>query len=74
MHQQLYQLLDRQKCFYNFRFGFRFNISTINALISITENIQPSLDLRKYTEGVFTGVRKAFHTADQDVLLRKPEH
>ena len=74
MHQQLYQLLERQKCFYNFRFGFRFNISTINALISITENIQPSLDLRKYTEGVFAGVRKAFHTADQDVLLRKPEH
>ena len=74
MHQQFYQLLDRQKYFYNFRFGFRFNISTINALISITENIQPSLDLRKYTEGVFTGVRKAFHTADQDVLLRKPEH
>ena len=52
MHQWFYQFLDQQKCFYNLQFGFRFNISTNNALMLIIENIQSSLDLGKHTEAV----------------------
>ena len=34
-------------------FGFRLNVSTNNALMSITENIQTQLDKGKYCAGVF---------------------
>ena len=49
----------------------RFNKSTNNELMSITENIQSSLDLGNYTRGVLTDLWKAFDTADHNILLKK---
>ena len=42
--------------------------------MSITENIQSSMDLGKYTGGVFTYFWKTFDTADHNILLKKLEH
>ena len=69
MQEQLYQFLDQQKYFCNLQFGFRSNISTSNALMSIIENIQSSLDLGNYTGGMFIDLQKAFNTVNHDILL-----
>ena len=46
MHQRLNQFLEENKCFYpRHQLGFRLNISTNNALMSIIENIQTRLNL-----------------------------
>ena len=48
MHKRLHSFLEIQNCFYPAEFGFRLNMSTNNALMSITENIQTQLDKGKY--------------------------
>ena len=58
MHKRLYSFLETQNCFYPAQFGFRLNVSTNNALMSITENIQKQLDERKYCAGVFVDLKK----------------
>ena len=56
------------------QFGFCFSLSTNNALMSITENIQSQLDQNKFCTGVFVDLRKAFDTVDHEILLKKLFH
>ena len=58
MHKCLYSFLEARNCFYPAQFGFRLNVSTNNALMSITENIQKQLDEGKYCAGVFVDLKK----------------
>ena len=52
MHKRVYSL-EQQNCFYNAQFVFRLSLSTNNALISISENMQSYLDQNKFCAGVF---------------------
>ena len=70
MYKQVYSFLEQQNCFYNAQFGFRLSLSTNNALILITENIQSQLDQNKFCARVFVDVNKAFDTVDE-MLLKK---
>ena len=74
MHKRLYSFLETQNCFYPAQFGFRLNVSTNNALMSIIENIQTQLDEGKYCAGVFVDLKKAFDTVDHNILLRKLDY
>ena len=74
MHKQVYSFLEQQNCFYNAQFGFRLSLSTNNALMSITENIQSQLDQNKFWAGVFVDLKKAFDTVDHEILLKKLSH
>ena len=74
MHRQVYSFLEQQNCFYNAQFGFRLSLSTNNALMSITENIQSQLDQNKFWAGVFVDLKKAFDTVDHEILLKKLSH
>ena len=67
IHKRLNNFLEQRKVFYAFLFGFRLNISTSNALMSITENIQTHLDKNELTLRVFIDLRKAFDTVDHDI-------
>ena len=58
MHKRLHSFLETQNCFYPAQFGFRLNVSTNNALMSITENIQRQLGKGKYCAGVFVDLKK----------------
>ena len=71
IHKRLNHFLEQRKVFYAFQFGFRLNISTNNALMSMTENTQTHLDKNELTAGVFIDLRKAFYTVDHDILLTK---
>ena len=71
MHKRLDSFLETQNYFYSAQFGFRLNMSTINALMSITENTQTQLDEGKYYAGVSVNVKKPFDTVDHNILLRK---
>ena len=68
MHKRVYSFLEQKNCFYNAQFGFRFSLSTNNAL---TENIQSQLDQNKFCAGVFVDLKKAFDTVDHGILLKK---
>ena len=74
MHKRVYSFLEQQNCFYNTQFGFRLSLSTNNALMSITENIQSQLDQNKFCAGVFVDLKKAFDTVDHEILLKKLSH
>ena len=74
MHKRLYSFLETQNCFYPAQFGFRLNVSTNNALMSIIENIQTQLDEGKYCAGVFVDLKKASDTVDHNILLRKLDY
>ena len=69
MDKRLHSFLKTQNCFYPAQFGFRLNMSTDNALMSITENTQTQLDQGKYFAGVFVDLKKAFDTVDHNILL-----
>ena len=53
MHEGLNKFLEESNCFYNLQFGFRLNVSTYNALLSIIENIQTDLDNGDFAGDVF---------------------
>ena len=74
MHERVYNFLEQQSCFYNAQFGFLLNLSTNNALMSITENIQSQLDQNKFCAGVFADLKKSFDTVDHGILLKKLSH
>ena len=74
MHKRLHIFLETQNCFYPAQFGFRLNVSTSNALMSITKNIQTQLDEGKYCAEVFVDLRKAFDTVNHYILLRKVDY
>ena len=74
MHKRLHSFLETQNCFYPAQFGFQLNMSTNNALMSITENIQTQLDKGKYCTGVFDDLKKAFDTVDHNKLLQKLDY
>ena len=74
MHERVYNFLEQQSCFYNAQFGFHLNLSTNNALMSITENIQSQLDQNKFCAGVFADLKKSFDTVDHGILLKKLSH
>ena len=74
MHRQVYSFLEQQNCFYNAQFGLGLRVSTNNALMPITENIQFQLDQNKFCAGVFVGLKKSFDTVDHEILLKKLPH
>ena len=74
MHKRVYSFLEQKNCFYNAQFGFRLCLSTNNALMPMTENIESQLDQNKFYAAVFVHLKKAFDTVDHGILLEKLPH
>ena len=55
--------------FLSYQFGFRINVTTNNALISIIENIQTRLDDNEFADGVFVDLKGAFDAVEHKIHI-----
>ena len=55
--------------FLSYQFGFRINVTTNNAFISIIENIQTRLDDNEFADGVFVDLKRAFDTVELKIHI-----
>ena len=53
------------------QYGFRYNMSTTEALLELVEEITNSLENNKYAIGLFIDLKKAFDNVDHDILCKK---
>ena len=53
------------------QFGFLKNISTVDALIGLTEYIYSAINDKKHCISIFVDLRKAFDTVNHGILLQK---
>ena len=74
MHKRLYEFFQEDNILFHNQFGFHKNNSTTLALLQITENIKETIDNKKFGCGIFIDLRKAFHTVNHIIALRKLEH
>ena len=64
-------LIDKYNIFYDKRFGFRRNHSTLHATLLITDKIQRAIEDGLFSCGIFLDFCKAFDTVDHGILLKK---
>ena len=66
--------LNDQKVLYKKQFGFKKNVSTAHAVISLIENIEKVIDNKIIICGAFVDLQKAFDTVDHKIMLHKLSH
>ena len=55
-------------------FGFTINSSTEQAITTIYDKFLDNLDNKQYTCAILLDIKKAFHTIDHQILLKKLYH
>ena len=73
MYNRMNKFFSDNNLIYSLQFGFRQKYSTVQALISLTENIRKKLE-GNIGCGIFVDLQKAFYTVEHDILLSKLEH
>jgi retron-type reverse transcriptase len=74
MYTRLTRFIEKYEILYNKQFGFRSKHSTLQAALSITDNIQQAIEKGWYSCGIFLDFSKAFDTVNHDILLNKLDH
>jgi len=62
---------DKNKCLYEYQFGFRKNYSTAQAVMEVLDNIYQYCDNHEITMGIYLDLHKAFDTVNHTILLQK---
>ena len=70
-YERAYKFLEKHEILYSLQFGFRAKHSISHALISLSETIKHSLDIRRLSCGIFFDLQKAFDTVNRDILIMK---
>ena len=68
---RLTDFLNKKEILYEKQFVFRSNHSTDNAILSIIDKIQISIEEKSYSCGIFLDFKKAFDTVDHSILIKK---
>lgn len=71
MYKRLKIFFEINGLFFKSQYGFREKHSTQHSLIDIVNRIQNNMDKGMFSTGVFIDLKKAFDTADHDILLDK---
>ena len=71
---QITSFLEREHLLSASQFGFRKQISTIDAILKSTEQIRLELNRKKNVTGAFLDLSKAFDSINQKILLRRLEN
>ena len=71
IYSRLSNFLHINSVFTSSQFGFLKRKSTVDAIISLTENLYEILDRREFGISVFVDYMKAFDTINHKVLIRK---
>ena len=71
MYHRLKGFLDRNDIVFKSQYGFREKYSTQHAILDIINTIQNNMDLKLFTCGVFTDLRKAFEAVGHSIPFQK---
>ena len=72
IYKRITNILVEHKLLSPNQFGFRQNISCINAIAEITEFMRKAIDKKKhYGLAAFIDLKKAFDTVDHSLLIKK---
>ena len=74
--KQMLSYLNKHDILYKLQFGFRKGHDTSQPVIHFLNNIQEALNknIPEYTVGCFLDLKKAFDTANHNILLQKMHH
>jgi hypothetical protein len=68
-HLTLY--LESNNLISKHQFGFRKKHSTVHPILHLLNAVSESSNRKKYTLAIFCYLRKAFHTCDHEILIKK---
>ena len=71
LHRRITKFLVKHKLLSPNQFGFRQNLSCINAIAEITEFMRKAIDKKHYGLAAFIDLKKAFDTVDHSLLIKK---
>ena len=74
VYNQLYNYLNENQFIYRHQSGFRSLHLVVTCLLSNTNDWYFNLDEGKCTGIVFVNLKKAFHTVDHEILIKKLSH
>ena len=74
MNIRLIELLEGKKILYYRQLGFRKDLSTNHAILTLLESIQKVLDDGRFACRIFIDLEKVFDIVSHNILLEKLNH
>lgn len=71
---RLVEYLEQKQILYAHQYGFRKNLNTTAAALSLLNNIRQAVDHNKFSSAIFIDLCKAFDMVNHEILLEKLEY
>lgn len=74
VYKRMYGFLQSNNILYESQYGFRSNMSTVDAITELIGSIIKNLDQKKFSLVIYLDLSKAFDTVNHKILLNKLYH